>query len=74
MRVTITVADDYDIGHVASRLQEAGLCIDHTLHTLHVITGSISERQRGAISGVEGVLDVSDEVGFQLPPPDAPVQ
>jgi len=72
--VTVTLADDADVGAVVDRLQRAGLAVDQVLDAIGVVTGSVAHDKRAALKGLDGVLAVEDDNTFQLPPPDSEVQ
>jgi hypothetical protein len=75
-RVSVSVDDDHveHIGVVAEALRHQGMEIDQVMDSLGIISGSVPEETRPSLLGVEGVLSVDESRGFQLPPPDSPVQ
>ena len=74
--VSVTVDD----GHLAALdgviqgLRARGMQVDQVLDGLGIITGSVPPGAAGALSAVDGVVSVDEQLGVQLPPPDAPVQ
>ena len=76
VHVSVTVDDGHlgRIGTVADALRANGMDVEQVLDALGMITGSVSEESRAALSDVAGVVSVSAELGIQLPPPDSPIQ
>lgn len=73
VRVTVVVDDDA-VDTVAAALRAAGMQIDQVLGTLGVVTGAVPADRQGAVAGVAGVVSVTEDRQYQLPPPDAPIQ
>ena len=48
--------------------------VEQVLDGLGIITGSAPDDSRSALTGVEGVASVDEELTHQFPPPDSPVQ
>lgn len=76
VRLSVTVDDGHlpDIGAVAARLRDSGMQVEQVLEGLGVITGSAPATARSALTAVEGVVSVDEQLTYQLPPPDSPVQ
>ncbi len=74
--VSVTVDDAHlgDIRSVAETLSRHGLRVEQVLDGLGIITGSVGEGQRQALTAVDGVASVDEELDVQLPPPDSPMQ
>lgn len=75
-RVTISVDDDHldGLDGVADALRAQGMDVAQVLGTMGVITGSVPDARRESLAAVEGVASVDDELTYQLPRPDAPIQ
>lgn len=75
-KVVVTVDDDHmtSIGEVADRLRAAGVKVDGVMEATGMITGDADEVQAASLKGIKGVASVEEETGFQLPPPDSPIQ
>lgn len=75
--VNISVTIDQDhlsmIGDIAEALRARGMQVTQVLQT-GFITGSVSEDCRSALAAVSGVQAVDEQLQFQLPPPESPVQ
>ena len=76
VNLSVTVDDGHlpAIDKVAEELRARGMEVAQVLDGLGIITGSAPEESRSALTGVEGVASVDEELTYQLPPPDAPVQ
>jgi hypothetical protein len=76
VQVSVTVDDAHldALDTVARALQARGMAVDQVFDGLGVIVGSVPSAGREALTGVEGVASVDEELSHQLPPPDAPVQ
>ena len=72
--VTVDDAAMKDIDGVVSRLTAKGMSVDRVMPITGVITGSCGSAKMSALGSIAGVSSVEEEVGIQLPPPDAPVQ
>lgn len=75
-QVSISVADGFldRFADVVKRIEQAGLKVDQQLDTIGVITGSIDSDNIAKLDQVEGIAAVERNRGFQLPPPDSPIQ
>jgi hypothetical protein len=76
VNVSVTVDDGHlpAIDKVAEALRAQGMQVAQVLDGLGIITGSAPEESKSALTAVEGVVSVDEELTHQLPPPDAPVQ
>jgi hypothetical protein len=76
VQLSVTVDDGHlaDIGRIAQALRARGMEVDQVLDGLGIITGSAPADSRPALTGVEGVVSVDEELTHQLPPPDSAVQ
>jgi hypothetical protein len=74
MQLSVTVADGHAIEEVAAGLRARGMEVAQVLDGIGVITGSAPDDVRHGLAGVEGVTSVDEQLTYQLPPPDAPVQ
>ena len=76
VNVSVTVDDGHlrAIDKVAEALRAQGMEVAQVLDGLGIITGSAPEASRSALTAVEGVASVDEELTHRLPPPDAPVQ
>ena len=74
--VSVTVGDDGQdhLDAVVQGLRACGMDIEQVLGTVGIITGTASADALGALRGVEGVASVDEQLGYQIPPPDAPIQ
>lgn len=59
---------------VLDNLRSAGLNVTRAMPGLGVVSGSADEQAVEAIRQVGGVLNVERATGFQIAPPDSPVQ
>ena len=75
-KVSVTVDDEHleMMDTVADALRDSGMQVDKVLDTLGIITGSVPDGHHDSLSAIKGVASVSEDVEFQLPPPDSPVQ
>ena len=75
-RVSVSVDDAHvdTIGDVAEALRHRGMEVEQVMGSLGIISGSVPEETRSELLGVEGVASVDESHGFQLPPPDSPLQ
>jgi hypothetical protein len=75
-QVSISVSDEFldRFADVVKRIEQAGLTVDQQLDTIGVITGSIDSDNIHKLDQVEGIAAVERSRGFQLPPPDSPIQ
>jgi hypothetical protein len=76
VNLSVTVDDGHlpAIDKVAEALRARGMEVQQVLDGLGIITGSAPEESRSALTDVEGVASVDEELSYQLPPPDAPIQ
>ncbi|UOY02313.1 hypothetical protein [Blastococcus sp. PRF04-17] len=76
VNLSVTVDDGHlpAIDQVAEALRARGMEVAQVLDGLGIITGSAPAESRSALTDVEGVASVDEELSYQLPPPDAPVQ
>jgi hypothetical protein len=74
--VQVLVDDDHQslLDRVADDLRQAGMEVRQQLAFTGVITGVVPESQVDRLNAVPGVETVERTQGFQLPPPDSPVQ
>jgi hypothetical protein len=75
-QVSIAVADDYleKFSEVVQRIEQAGLRVEQQLEIVGIITGSIDSDKIADLDKVEGIATVERSRGYQLPPPDSPIQ
>ena len=76
VQVSVTVDDEHldVLDVVAQALRARGMAVDQVFDGLGIITGSVPAADRAALTGVDGVASVDEQLSHQLPPPDAPVQ
>lgn len=76
VQVSITVADEHldRIHAVAAALRDRGMEVERIHDALGLITGSVPDDSRQALSGIDGVASVDAELQHRLPPPDSPLQ
>jgi hypothetical protein len=76
VQLSVTVDDGHlpVIDAVVAHLRAQGMEVDQVLEGLGVITGSAPSEVRKALTAVEGVASVDEQLTHRLPPPDAPVQ
>jgi len=76
VQLSVTVDDGHlpAINEVAAALRAQGMRVEQVLDGLGIITGSAPDDSRSALTGVEGVASVDEELTHQLPPPDSAVQ
>ena len=74
--VSVTVGDDHreSMDGVVESLRASGMEVEQVLGTLGLVTGSAPADSLDVLRGVEGVASVDEQLGYQLPPPDSPVQ
>ena len=75
-RVSVSVDDEHldAMAAVADALRGQGMRVEEVMDQLGIISGVVPDSARESVMGVEGVVSVDDSQGFQLPPPDSPVQ
>ncbi|HET7326678.1 MAG TPA: hypothetical protein VFJ14_05255 [Nocardioidaceae bacterium] len=76
IRVSVTIADEHlaEIESVAGALRDRGMEVEHVHDALGIITGSMPDDSRQALTAVDGVASVDEEMHYQVPPPDSPLQ
>ena len=74
--VSVTVGDDHreSMDGVVENLRASGMEVEQVLGSLGIVTGSAPDDSLDALRGVEGVASVDEQLGYQLPPPESPVQ
>ena len=74
--VSVTVDDGHreSIDGVVESLRATGMEVEQVLGSLGIVTGSAPADSLDALRGVEGVDSVDEQLSYQLPPPDSPVQ
>lgn len=74
--VSVTVGDDGrdHLDAVVQGLRSCGMDVERVLGTVGIVTGSVPADALGALRTVEGVASVDEQLGYQLPPPDSPIQ
>jgi hypothetical protein len=72
--VTIDARHASTVSDVAEALRAAGMQVEQVLDAIGMVTGTIEEDAEQSVRTVAGVQSVDRALGFQLPPPDAPVQ
>lgn len=75
-QVNISVADEYlgQFSEVVKRIEQVGLTVEQQLEMVGIVTGSIDSDKIADLDQVEGVAVVERSRGYQLPPPDSPIQ
>lgn len=75
-RVSVSVDDEHleAIGAVVDALRGHGMQVEQVMDQLGIISGVVPEGAQGSLMGVEGVMSIDESLGYQLPPPDSPVQ
>ena len=75
-RVSVSVDDEHlgAMSAVAEALRGQGMQVEQIMDQLGIISGVVADSARESVMGVEGVVSIDDSQGFQLPPPDSPVQ
>ena len=76
VNLSVTVDDGHlpAIEEVAQALRARGMEVDQVLDGLGIITGSAPADSRSALTDVDGVVSVDEQLTHQLPPPDSAVQ
>jgi hypothetical protein len=76
VQLSVTVDDGHlpALDAVVARLRAQGMEVEQVLEGLGVITGSAPSAARQALTAVEGVVSVDEQLTHRLPPPDSPVQ
>jgi hypothetical protein len=74
--VSVTVDDGHrgSMDGVVESLRATGMQVEQVLGSLGIVTGSAPDDALDALRGVEGVDSVDEQLSYQLPPPDSPVQ
>lgn len=76
-RIVVTVDSDHleQIAAVGEALTEHGVVVEHVLEALGMITGTVPDATYVVLAAqVQGVASVEEELRYQVPPPDSPVQ
>jgi hypothetical protein len=76
VKISVCVKDDH-IDHmlkVTEDLKSAGMDIEHTMPNIGIVDGSIESNQVEKLYQIVGVDSVESEQGYQLAPPNSPVQ
>ncbi|MPZ64407.1 MAG: hypothetical protein GEU83_02375 [Pseudonocardiaceae bacterium] len=75
-RIVVSVDDDHldVLSDVVERMRGAGMVVDQVADAVGAVTGSIEPGALAALESVPGVAEVERQRGFQLPPPDSPIQ
>ncbi|WP_205761984.1 hypothetical protein [Arthrobacter mobilis] len=61
------------IGDVAEALRARGMQVEQVLES-GFITGSVPDDRRSALTAVDGVQSVDEQLDYQLPPPEEDIQ
>jgi len=74
--VSVTVRDGHreTMAGVVESLRATGMEVEQVLGALGIVTGSAPAEALDALRGVEGVDSVDEQLAYQLPPPDSPIQ
>lgn len=75
-RIVVSVDDDHldVLSEVVDRLRDAGMDVERVADAVGAVTGSIAPDALAGLESVPGVAEVERQRGFQLPPPDSPIQ
>ncbi len=76
-RIVVMVDTDHQdrMTAVSLALTERGVVVEHVLEALGMITGTVPDATYVVLAAqVDGVASVEEELGYQIPPPDSPVQ
>jgi hypothetical protein len=75
-RVSVSVDDEHlpAIGVVVDALRQQGMQVEQVLDQLGIISGVVPDGAEASLMGVEGVMSIDESQGYQLPPPDSPLQ
>ena len=76
VNVTVTVDRDHlaAIADVASALRATGMQVEQVLGEIGMVVGSIEADAESSVRAVDGVQSVDRSLGFQLAPPNSPIQ
>jgi methylmalonyl-CoA mutase cobalamin-binding subunit len=76
VNVTCSVDDEHlaEIADVAEALRRGGMQVEQVYAELGLVTGSVPPGRQAALTAVPGVVEVTQQLPVQLPPPDAPIQ
>jgi len=69
-RWTVSAALDAPLNEVARKLTEAGFVVDKVLTEIGCITGSADTAVAERVQSIPGVTDVSEELAFDIGPPN----
>ena len=74
--VSVTVDDGHrdSLDGVVESLRASGMEVEQVLGTLGMVTGSAPADALDTLRGVEGVASVDEQLTYQLPPPNSPIQ
>jgi hypothetical protein len=70
----ITVDEDSDPDTVAAQLKSHGLDVDNVMKEIRVISASTNNSDVSSVRDLRGVAAVEESGGFQIAPPDSPIQ
>jgi hypothetical protein len=76
VKISVSVKDDH-LDHllkVAADLKSAGMDVEQTMPNIGIVGGSIESNQVDKLYQIAGVDSVESEQGYQLAPPNSPVQ
>jgi hypothetical protein len=75
VNINVTVDPEHlsAIGKVAEALRARGMEVEQVLES-GFITGSVPNDSRPELESVDGVESVSEDLGYQLPPPEDEIQ
>ncbi|RDV10460.1 ketohydroxyglutarate aldolase [Arthrobacter sp. RT-1] len=75
VNINVTVDSEHlsAIGEVAEALRLRGMEVEQVLES-GFITGSVPNDSRPELETVDGVESVSEDLSYQLPPPDDDIQ
>jgi hypothetical protein len=67
----ITLNPDADPDRVAAELKGCGMEVENVMREIGVISAT---GEAGKVHGLEGIAAVEESGGYQIPPPDSPIQ
>jgi methylmalonyl-CoA mutase cobalamin-binding subunit len=75
-RVLISIEDSHmdRVPAVVEALKSEGLEVNRAMPALGVVSGTAEEDKFSSLREVAGVTSLEEEQGFQIAPPDSPVQ
>ena len=76
VNVSVSIDEEHisQILEVATRLNSAGMNIEHIMENLGIIVGSIDSEKMNTLAQIEGVEHCEPEQEYHLPPPDSEIQ